>query len=634
MILVRLKELLSRLFTALAIVVLGYFQIAHVILSLIAFQPRLAFDTVQMVKAVFSREAIGPSEVLLIGNSVGPLIGVLLFSLLIGDSPRKRRWLNLVTVLFAVFYLFTAVLLVGRVVTAEALDSFLLWHNRDDSLRTLLVFVRQDPFVSALVVAAICLYIHGFLLLSRRVANRSHPSDWGISFRLLVTASCFLIVFGQFHAANGFYNLAEEIRQPQSEARALYNGYFRDSIERGNRRPTGLGEQKTEKNLFVFQLESLNAELVNQSITPELMKIAGESGVLFPRIQSGSVLTILSMETILCSTLPTLGKNLAQSPDFFKGLGCLPGLMKRLGYKTLYFQNYPDLKFQNMESFFKNIGFDELHSADIMQPNDKRLGWGYAEDVFYKRVFDFLSPLQGKRIFAYILVGATNHYPFYGDETKAVYPEHLADFPFPAAANLRERVSNTTYLQDFFFGKMYRDRFSKEFAKNSDAFVLGDHSTPIEEHRGNTLFLSGAYQENFVTSLAFLPANNEISRRRYVRGKRVEGLYSYLDILPTILDLYGIQKHGYYGSSFAEELQTDHQATKRRCIVSVQPFSGGAISIINYPLKHVYNFRHGKMSTYDLKTDPNELNKLEETSIDPTKLQVLDRCLRSIERAE
>jgi phosphoglycerol transferase MdoB-like AlkP superfamily enzyme len=153
------------------------------------------------------------------------------------------------------------------------------------------------------------------------------------------------------------------------------------------------------------------------------------------------------------------------------------------------------------------------------------------EDIFYKRVFAYLRSLPRGKVFAYILVGATNHYPFYGDETKAVYPEYIQKLPFPSPVSLKARMANTTYLQDYFFGQMYWEEFKKEYSENSHAIVLGDHSSPIEEHPGNSFFLSGAYQENFVTSMAVLPAKNSANQKSYAVGKKVRTLYSYRDVV-------------------------------------------------------------------------------------------------------
>jgi hypothetical protein len=48
--------------------------------------------------------------------------------------------------------------------------------------------------------------------------------------------------------------------------------------------------------------------------------------------------------------------------------------------------------------------------------------------------------------------------------------------PFPNAVLQKEKMANSTYLQDQFFGAMYRDRFAEKFAAETDMVVFGDHS--------------------------------------------------------------------------------------------------------------------------------------------------------------
>ena len=104
------------------------------------------------------------------------------------------------------------------------------------------------------------------------------------------------------------------------------------------------------------------------------------------------------------------------------------------------------------------------------------------------------------------------------------------------------------------------------------------------------------------------------------------------DVVPTILGMYGIGSHAYYGTSFLDELQANTQKTNNRCIAPVQPFSGGAISIINYPIKHVFNLRRGLVSVYDLEADPNEIKKIKESKMDEAATGMLDACLTSLKK--
>jgi phosphoglycerol transferase MdoB-like AlkP superfamily enzyme len=327
--------------------------------------------------------------------------------------------------------------------------------------------------------------------------------------------------------------------------------------------------------------------------------------------------------------LPALRENIAQSKDLAAGLICLPQIFKQYGFKTLYFQSYPDFTFANRDVFMKLLGFDALHSEDIMKPEDKLLPWGYAEDVFLSRVLEYLTRYAGQKLFVYITLSATNHYPFSSEGVRQLHPQVLDMLPYRKPKTFEESIADTTFLQDQVFGGMYK-RYKETYAPNSNMFVFGDHSWPIGIHPGNIANANLAFEENFVSTLAFFPATK--NRDRFRIGKRVQRIYSHLDLLPTVLDMYGIGGLNYYGKSFLHELSTDVATPATRCLVSVQPFNGGFIAAVNFPLKRIYDLHNNEVTTYDLQQDPNELSPLSRDPINSRELKVLDGCLNSLAR--
>jgi arylsulfatase A-like enzyme len=437
----------------------------------------------------------------------------------------------------------------------------------------------------------------------------------------------------QWFSANGIKHLVLEGYQGASQARLLYAKYFDDSIRLNQTRTRSLQQGHSQPNLFIVQLESINANLVTPEVTPNLLTLAGQQGVLFPRIQAASVFTVLSMETILCATLPTLEKNLAQMDSLHDRLNCLPRILKDRGFRTLYFQAYPNLKFNNMEQFFLSIGFDEIHAQDIMKPGDPTLKWGFVEDVFYKRVFEYLERFRNQKIFAYIVAGSANHYPFFNAEIEKMFAPLKHRLPYQAPKNVKERMANTMFIQDHFFGEMYQQLYAARFRDTSQMFVLGDHSWPTELHNGNNNNLKGAFQENFTTTMAFLPQRSFDDAKSSAIGRIVPRLYSYLDLPATVLEMYGVNQYYSYGQSFSSELgrqSESHRRAPAHCVLSVQPFSGGEIAVINYPTKYIFDLKNDSVAVHDLETDPNELNAVESVKIDAERLALLEACLLSL----
>ena len=423
---------------------------------------------------------------------------------------------------------------------------------------------------------------------------------------------------------NGVLPLFDET----SEVERLYDRYYRDSLKQNKLNRTSSISSGVEENLFMFQLESINANLVNDFVTPRWIRLAAEKGVMFPAIQGGAVLTMRAQETILCSILPALGLNTASSAVLTDGLVCLPRLLQRLGYRTLFFHSFPDIHSSNAELFMKRIGFDERHASDIMQPEDALLNWGYVEDIFYQRVFEYLERYRGRKIFVYIAVSSTNHYPF-SYQYSGANIESQKKIPFRNATTMTERATNTTYIQDEMFGAMYDKWFNPRYAANSHMVVLGDHSWPIRNRINASSNDQGAFQDNFLTAMAFIPATRV--KGRFAVGTKVEGLFSQLDFMPTLADLFGVDGLTVYGKSFLHEALGKMAKSQRpRCAVSVQPFGGRKISIIEYPMKRIYDVTRQQVALYDLEKDPNETAPLKIVNIDTFELRKLQNCVASL----
>jgi len=394
-------------------------------------------------------------------------------------------------------------------------------------------------------------------------------------------------------------------------AKIYQEGYF-NSIKT-NESNSGINPATGRKiiggdNFFIVQLESLNSKAVNKTITPNLTGIAQTNGIFFPNIQGSTVDTILSEEVTLCSALPTLYGSLSQSPSLTGNMACLPKILKKYGYKTLFFGNYPDLGFANYGDFMREIGFDEVHSADIMTEEDNSkysLPWGYREDVFFQRVFDYIEKYKNEKMFVYIAVSATNHFPFYQKNSFKYFKQEV---PFPDPSDSYEKMADTTFIQDYYFGQLYNGMFYKKYGENSDLMVFGDHSFPFK----NSVFsFSGFRQENFATSAAIIPSSG--SKEKLQIGKTLTQFYGQNDYLPTILDLLNIDIAGYafMGKSIYSDFSRDDKnssgdKSQNRCLISVQPFSEGFISALEFPEKYVFSIRNNTVIKFNLKTDPDE----------------------------
>lgn len=508
-----------------------------------------------------------------------------------------------------------------------AFDPFFLFDNAKEALPTLISV--YDNFVIILILSGLaavlsCLGLFEIFRFYTFYFAKNKLSLWW----LLNTFIVLLVILG---ISSMFpYEIANVVRlslRRQSPVAKIYDYYFRESVNLNKQNAVSEAVADTKpKNLFLIQLESLNAELVGEIYTPELISIAKENGIMFPRFQNVSTQTIRDQASILCSILPSLGVSISNSKLLTDNLVCLPRILKQQGYKTLFFKSH-DLEFSDTGEFMTKLGFDEIHGNDIMRPGDKKLKWGYREDVYYERVFEYLEKFKDQEpLFAYIATSTTNHYPFYRQMDKN-YEDFWSKIPRQNSNEFRDRLTNSTFLQDYFLGEMLRNFFEEPYAANSHLFVFSDTSWPFAIHKNNIHNEVNGWQEDFVSSLAFLPAKNNNSE--YEIGKTVDQLYSQIDLLPTILEILNLKDLKFSGQSFFSELTGD-QSTEPACLISVQPYGQSFISLIKFPKKWLFNLNSQNVEVFDLSKDPEEKQPESSGVVTETEINLLHECLTQI----
>jgi len=368
-------------------------------------------------------------------------------------------------------------------------------------------------------------------------------------------------------------------------------------------------------NIIILQVESLNGFLVNEKNTPNFLKIAKE-GILFSHFYSNSIETILGQENLLCS-LPGSFKSTLVANNFDQKILCWPEIMNYLGYKTFFLKSY-DLNFAQTGEFMQNLRFDEIHADEIMSEDDPQYSWGFREDIFYQKTFDYIQKNKEKRNFLYIEIGPTNHWPF-------ITPLELKDsVPYKNPKNHREKLINTTFLQDEYLIIAW-EKINELFPeKNYTLLILGDHSWPAEFHQNNTFNQRMAFEENFTTSLVLVMGDEE----KY-KNKKINGAYSHLDIMPTFLDLFNINyPDNKFSKSFWPKIKNE-KFSSNKVIPLVQPSDNKCpLSLIKNNLKYQYNEQKEQITLYDLEKDPEEKNGEVISSIPEKNIKIIKELLK------
>ncbi|MEA3398717.1 MAG: sulfatase-like hydrolase/transferase, partial [Patescibacteria group bacterium] len=464
------------------------------------------------------------------------------------------------------------------------------WLNRSEAFITLFKIFPSHSWFSFLFLACLVFLVLFGILKTILFDLKFKPKRIYFISLAVLFFSGFIILSLSPLDVNGF--LAGFIKKnffSDNKIENFYTGEYNNHIINcqlgGGLDPAGLQLDNLGDKIFFIHLESVSSFLVNERNTPNLFRYS-KQGVFFPSFYSSSVQTIRNEESILCGLPPALKENLISGLSWGKidSLSCLPRILEQLGYKTLFFKD-DSLNFAHTGDFMSGIGFEEIHHEDIMHKNDPELPWGFREDIFFDRVLEYIkSHYANEKIFAYIALSATNHTPFEINDDR-----YKTLVPYPASENPKQKLANTTFIQDAYVGDFLDDLFLN-YPENSSFFVFSDQAWPIGIHPNNIYNEQGFYDENFLTFLLFLPPKNR--NDIYEFDKVVDARYSQMDILPTIFEILGANNSYFLGNSFAGDIFKADVLPKpdeENSILMIQPYAGGFLAFVDWPEKYVFS---------------------------------------------
>jgi arylsulfatase A-like enzyme len=483
-------------------------------------------------------------------------------------------------------------------------DFNFLWFNTGDALPVLWKIYAPWLFVVFFsIVAFVFLQKPAFSPVMALMAKSRRKAGIVLAALFLTSVFCQVLTIHSVRGSAAGFVYANFLsdRRVRSDYHAMYRAHI-DQLRSESPRAYSKGHPSILGDMVFFvKQESLNGLLLKPRITPQLLR-ASHDGILFSDFYGNSIQSIRGYECILCGVPPNLTGALVDeyTPEELKGLSCLPRVFKSFGYHPLYF--FAGSRNARIMQFAESIGFEKVLADDIMQPQDIKFDWGYREDIFYARVFEYLRRYHATdKVFVFIDTGATNHTPF-----KVLDPELVGKVPFTNPKAFEEHLSNTTFVQDHYFGHLY-DLFRKHYGSRGSMMVASDHSWPIPIHKNNIYNERGAYEENFRIPMVFIPPSSQ--RNLFSIDTVVTRRFSQMDIFPTILNLTGLDQRHLLGESFTPWLlvsQESERAEPRRTKISVQPYGGGYISAVLYPEKYIFDVLGRNYTVYDLEKDPGE----------------------------
>jgi phosphoglycerol transferase MdoB-like AlkP superfamily enzyme len=261
--------------------------------------------------------------------------------------------------------------------------------------------------------------------------------------------------------------------------------------------------------------ESLGAEFVGslggKNLTPNLDRLSRD-GIWLERLYATGTRSVRGIEAVLSGFPPTNRRSVVKLMETQDDFFTIASLLLEKGYLTGFLYG-GEAHFDNMKRFFLNNGIQTVIDEKDFEDPEYFGTWGVSDEDLFNRAHDeFLS--AGDQPFFSFLLTSSNHKPFDIPEGR-VEPETGPDGPRETA------VKYADYALGRFFemasGSDYWDNTVFLVTADHNSRVYGDQLVPIERFHIPGLFIGGQ-----------------------IESRRVPGISSQIDLLPTLLSLAGI----------------------------------------------------------------------------------------------
>jgi phosphoglycerol transferase MdoB-like AlkP superfamily enzyme len=266
-------------------------------------------------------------------------------------------------------------------------------------------------------------------------------------------------------------------------------------------------------NLVIVLEESLGAQFVGslggKDLTPELDKLSTE-GISFERLYATGIRSVRGIEAVLTCMTPRAQLSAVKTGETQQNFFTLASLLERNGYTTSFIYG-GESHFDNMRNFFLSNGFQTIVDENDYTDPVFVGSWGVSdEDLFNRAHEEFLK--AGDEPFFSLVFTSSNHTPF-------EIPENRVEV---SPYGLRETAIK---YADYALGRFFDKARDSSYWENTVFLVVADHSVAIN---GGKLVPVERFR---------IPG---VIVGESIEPRRVHGITSQIDLLPTLLSLIGL----------------------------------------------------------------------------------------------
>lgn len=273
--------------------------------------------------------------------------------------------------------------------------------------------------------------------------------------------------------------------------------------------------QEKPQNIVIILEESLGAEAVGSlgglDLTPWLDKTANE-GIWMEQLYATGTRSDRGIEAVITGFTPTSKRSVVKLVETQDNFFTIASLLEKKGYQTSFIYG-GQAHFDNMRRFFLNNGFQTVIDQNDYEDPVFVAAWGVSDEDLFNRADQVFSQ-AGDQPFFSLVFSSSNHMPF------DIPPNRVE----PATDENADRSTAIKYA-DYALGQFLEKARKSSYWSNTVFLVIADHNSRVY---GNQLVPI----ERFHIPGVFLGGK--------IEPRRVPGITSQIDMLPTLLSLAGV----------------------------------------------------------------------------------------------
>ena len=413
--------------------------------------------------------------------------------------------------------------LMAAVAFVTAVSAYLAWRMTRDVDRV----SSHRRFPGALLLMPVIAVLIFAMIRSTTAHHPVNPSTVAFTTDSMVNQlplnspyTLIYAIYGQYRDARGGSANYGKMDEDEALRIVVESAGLADKVDLQSDNPTMHDQVATRRldrpmNLVIILEESLGAEFVGslggENLTPNLDALAGE-GIWFEQLYATGTRSVRGLEAIVSGFPPTSKRSVVKLNETQEGFFTIANVLQEQNFHTSFIYG-GSAHFDNMRRFFLNNGFQKV--IDQKDFDDPRFvsTWGVSDEDLFLKAHEYLSGMGDKPFFS-LVFSSSNHKPF---EIPADKVEERSGPDGP-------RHMAVSYA-DYALGRFLELAKASDYWDNTVFLVVSDHNSrvkgahliPIERFHVPGVILGGS-----------------------IAPRRVPGITSQIDLLPTLLSLMGV----------------------------------------------------------------------------------------------